>query len=40
MESGQFKAKELATLVVPFERMLEGYEQAAYRATVTALMTV
>jgi S-(hydroxymethyl)glutathione dehydrogenase/alcohol dehydrogenase len=40
LESGQFNAKALATLVVPFERMLEAYEQVAYRATVTGLMTV
>ncbi|HYU54179.1 MAG TPA: hypothetical protein VEK37_14605 [Gemmatimonadaceae bacterium] len=28
----------LATTVVPIERMLDGYEQAAYRTTVTAIM--
>jgi S-(hydroxymethyl)glutathione dehydrogenase/alcohol dehydrogenase len=39
LESGQFDAKSLATTVVPIERMLEGYEQAAYRTTVTAIMT-
>lgn len=39
MESGQFDAKALATLVVPFEKMLEGYEQVAYRTTITAIMT-
>jgi S-(hydroxymethyl)glutathione dehydrogenase/alcohol dehydrogenase len=39
LDSGQFNAKALATTVVPLERMLEGYEQAAYRTTVTAIMT-
>ncbi len=39
LESGQFDAKSLATTVVPIERMLDGYEQVAYRTTVTALMT-
>jgi S-(hydroxymethyl)glutathione dehydrogenase/alcohol dehydrogenase len=39
LETGQYDAKSMATLVVPFERMLEGYEQAAYRTTVTAIMT-
>lgn len=37
---GQFDAKALATLVVPFARMLEAYEEVAYRTTVTAIMTV
>ena len=40
LETGQYDAKSMATLVVPFERMLEGYEQAAYRTTITAIMTV
>jgi Zn-dependent alcohol dehydrogenase len=40
LESGQFDAKSLATLVVPLTGMLDAYEQVAYRATVTALMTV
>jgi S-(hydroxymethyl)glutathione dehydrogenase/alcohol dehydrogenase len=40
METGQYDAKAMATLVVPLDRMLEGYEQAAYRTTVTAIMTV
>jgi len=39
LEAGQYDAKSLATLVVPFDRMLEGYEQVAYRTTVTAIMT-
>jgi S-(hydroxymethyl)glutathione dehydrogenase / alcohol dehydrogenase len=38
LDSGQFNAKALATTVVPLERMLEGYEAAAYRTTVTAIM--
>jgi S-(hydroxymethyl)glutathione dehydrogenase/alcohol dehydrogenase len=40
LETGQYDAKSMATLVVPFDRMLEGYEQAAYRTTITAIMTV
>jgi len=39
LESGQFDAKSLVTTVVPLERMLDGYEQVAYRTTVTAIMT-
>jgi S-(hydroxymethyl)glutathione dehydrogenase/alcohol dehydrogenase len=39
LEKGQFDAKSLATTVVPLDRMLEGYEQAAYRTTITAIMT-
>jgi S-(hydroxymethyl)glutathione dehydrogenase/alcohol dehydrogenase len=39
LDSGQYDARALATTVVPLERMLEGYEQAAYRTTVTAIMT-
>jgi S-(hydroxymethyl)glutathione dehydrogenase/alcohol dehydrogenase len=39
LETGQFDAKALATLVVPLARMLEAYEQVAYRTTVTAIMT-
>lgn len=39
LDSGRYNAKALATTVVPLERMLEGYEQAAYRTTVTAIMT-
>jgi S-(hydroxymethyl)glutathione dehydrogenase/alcohol dehydrogenase len=38
LDSGQFNARALATMVVPLERMLEGYEAAAYRTTVTAIM--
>lgn len=39
LDSGQFNAKALATMVVPIERMLEAYEHVAYRTTVTAIMT-
>jgi S-(hydroxymethyl)glutathione dehydrogenase/alcohol dehydrogenase len=40
LEKGQFDAKTLATTVVPLERMLEAYEEVAYRTTITGLMTV
>jgi hypothetical protein len=30
----------LATSIVPLERMLEGYEEVAYRTTITGIMTV
>jgi S-(hydroxymethyl)glutathione dehydrogenase/alcohol dehydrogenase len=39
LEHGQYDAKSLATTVVPLDRMLEGYEQAAARTTITAIMT-
>jgi Zn-dependent alcohol dehydrogenase len=39
LESGQFDAKSLATTVVPFEQMRDAYEEVAYRATITAIMT-
>jgi S-(hydroxymethyl)glutathione dehydrogenase/alcohol dehydrogenase len=39
LEKGQFDAKPLATTVVPLDRMLEAYEEVAYRTTVTAIMT-
>jgi S-(hydroxymethyl)glutathione dehydrogenase / alcohol dehydrogenase len=39
LEKGQYDAKTLATTVVPLERMLEAYEDVAYRATITAIMT-
>ena len=39
LDKGQYDAKAMATTVVPLERMLEGYEQAAYRTTITAIMT-
>jgi S-(hydroxymethyl)glutathione dehydrogenase/alcohol dehydrogenase len=38
LEEGQFDAKALATTVVPLERMLDAYEDVAYRTTVTAIM--
>jgi S-(hydroxymethyl)glutathione dehydrogenase / alcohol dehydrogenase len=40
LEKGQFDAKTLATSVVPLERLLEGYEEVAYRTTITGIMTV
>jgi S-(hydroxymethyl)glutathione dehydrogenase/alcohol dehydrogenase len=40
LDEGQYNAKALATTIVPLERMLEGYEEAAYRTTITAIMTV
>lgn len=40
LDKGQFNAKALATSVVPLEQMLAGYEEVAYRTTVTAIMTV
>jgi S-(hydroxymethyl)glutathione dehydrogenase/alcohol dehydrogenase len=39
LEKGHYDAKTLATTVVPIERMLEAYEEVAYRTTITALMT-
>ncbi len=39
LEGGRFDAKSLATTVAPLERMLDAYEAAAYRTTVTAIMT-
>jgi alcohol dehydrogenase len=39
LDSGQYNAKVLATTVVPLDGMREAYEQAAYRTTVTAIMT-
>ena len=39
LEKGQYNAKALATTVVPIERMLEAYEEVAYRTTITAIMT-
>jgi S-(hydroxymethyl)glutathione dehydrogenase/alcohol dehydrogenase len=39
LEKGQYDAKTLATTVVPLERMLEAYEDVAYRSTITAIMT-
>lgn len=39
LEQGQFDAKSLATTVVSLDRMLDAYEEVAYRTTVTAIMT-
>ena len=39
LEQGQFDAKSMATRIVPLERMLEAYEEVAYRTTITAIMT-
>jgi S-(hydroxymethyl)glutathione dehydrogenase/alcohol dehydrogenase len=39
LEKGKFDARTLATAVVPFERLLEGYEEVAYRTTLTGIMT-
>jgi S-(hydroxymethyl)glutathione dehydrogenase/alcohol dehydrogenase len=39
LDKGQFNARALATLVVPIERMLDAYQEVAYRTTVTAIMT-
>ena len=39
LEKGRYDAKTLATTVVPIERVLEAYEEVAYRTTITALMT-
>jgi S-(hydroxymethyl)glutathione dehydrogenase/alcohol dehydrogenase len=36
---GQFNAKALATAIVPLEKMLDGYQEVAYRTTITAIMT-
>jgi len=39
LDEGQYDARSLATTVVPLEGMIEAYEAAAYRTTVTAIMT-
>ena len=39
LDKGQFNARALATSVVPIERMLDAYQEVAYRTTVTAIMT-
>ncbi len=39
LDKGQFNARALATSVVPLERMLDAYQEVAYRTTVTAIMT-
>jgi S-(hydroxymethyl)glutathione dehydrogenase / alcohol dehydrogenase len=38
LESGQFDSKSLVTTVVPLGGMIAGYEEVAYRTTVTAIM--
>jgi S-(hydroxymethyl)glutathione dehydrogenase/alcohol dehydrogenase len=38
LDKGQYDANSLATSVVALERMLEAYEEVAYRTTVTAIM--
>lgn len=39
LEKRQYDAQTLATTVVPLERMLEAYEEVAYRTTITGIMT-
>jgi S-(hydroxymethyl)glutathione dehydrogenase/alcohol dehydrogenase len=39
LDKGQFNAKALATAVVPIDKMLDAYQEVAYRTTVTAIMT-
>jgi threonine dehydrogenase-like Zn-dependent dehydrogenase len=39
LDAGQYDAKSLVTHVVPLQDMLGGYEEVAYRTTVTAIMT-
>ena len=39
LDEGQYNAKALATTVVPLPRMLDAYEEVAYRTTITAIMT-
>lgn len=39
LDKGQFNARALATSVVPLEKMLDAYQDVAYRTTVTAIMT-
>lgn len=39
LDKGQYNAKALATTVIPIEKVLEAYEDVAYRTTVTAIMT-
>ena len=39
LDEGQYNAKALATTVVPLARMLDAYEEVAYRTTITAIMT-
>ena len=39
LDKGRYNAGALATTVAPLERMLEAYEQVAYRTTITAILT-
>jgi S-(hydroxymethyl)glutathione dehydrogenase / alcohol dehydrogenase len=39
LDERQYNANALATTVVPIDRMLDAYEQVAYRTTITAIMT-
>ena len=39
LDKGQFNARALATSVVPIDKMLDAYQEVAYRTTVTAIMT-
>jgi len=39
LETSQYDSKSLVTSVVPLQGMMDGYEQVAYRTTVTAIMT-
>jgi S-(hydroxymethyl)glutathione dehydrogenase/alcohol dehydrogenase len=40
LHAGRFDAAALATRVVPIGDMMDGYEEVAYRTTITAIMTV
>ncbi len=37
LDEGQYHAKPLATSVVPIEGVRDGYEEVAYRTTVTGI---
>ncbi|MEP6961817.1 MAG: alcohol dehydrogenase catalytic domain-containing protein, partial [Acidobacteriota bacterium] len=39
LESGRYDAKSMATKVVPIEGIREGYEEVAYRTTITGIWT-
>ena len=38
LEQGQYDATSLATRIAPLDRMLDAYEEVAYRTTITAIM--
>jgi Zn-dependent alcohol dehydrogenase len=40
LDRGQYDARTLTTRVVPLADMMSAYEQVAYRAIVTAIMTI